>query len=156
VFSFFSSCSRIALRQKKQSEGEKSLVGCLSITPYSQKGFLCWCHWDWACVEWDLVGLVTPESLVDEVQPSVFTAVILLLRTTKMIYADKCPLSLQGNWTRQPLKVPSNSNDSMVPRTLCWLWGQVNGTAPFSPANLFTFHPQSQWPHSCGLWGSSI
>ena len=26
----------------------------------------------------------------------------------------RCPCSVQGSWTRQPLKVPSNSNDSVI------------------------------------------
>jgi len=34
----------------------------------------------------------------------------------------RCPCSLQGSWTRWPLKVPSNSNDSMISYKWLLIW----------------------------------
>ena len=33
-------------------------------------------------------------------------------------WSCRCPCSVQGSWTRWPLRVPSNSNDAMIP--LSW------------------------------------
>jgi len=44
-----------------------------------------------------------------------------------------CPCSLQGSWTRWPLKIPSNSKDSMS----VWFYEITNENSTFSLSQMF-------------------
>ena len=88
---------------------------------------------------WVLLGIVKAQHGVSRCPPasstlqnascSVFQLCFLLFSFIYFILLDFilyplfiCPCSLQGSWTRRPLKGPSNSNDSMI----LWWQGQYS------------------------------
>lgn len=77
---------------------------------------------------WDtfllVIQIMVPRSTLKEPHITLLTAHQQTPQSSNSLWATWCnwwcPYSLQGSWTGRPLKVPFNSNDSLILRTERW------------------------------------